>query len=110
MRELIDRLDHPDDRDVITRFIRWQILRRMNEEGVTSRGTFLRSKQTVTVAIIAEVLGCSLPRSSSTPEARPPTTPATSRPGLTLLVPDLRLTLSQATAANPVVRWASAAG
>jgi hypothetical protein len=47
----IDRLDHPDDRDVITRFIRWHILRRMNEEGATSRGTFLRAKQTVTVAI-----------------------------------------------------------
>ncbi|CAM3952514.1 Fis family transcriptional regulator [Janibacter anophelis] len=47
----IDRLDHSDDRDVITRFIRWHILRRMNEEGATSRGTFLRSKQTVTVAI-----------------------------------------------------------
>jgi hypothetical protein len=47
----IDRLDHPDDRDVITRVIRWHILRRMNEEEATSRGTFLRAKQTVTVAI-----------------------------------------------------------
>lgn len=47
----IDRLDHSDDRDVITRFIRWHVLRRMNDDEATSRGTFLRSKQTVTVAI-----------------------------------------------------------
>lgn len=47
----IDRLDHPDDRDVITRFTRWHVLRRMNDDEATSRGTFLRSKQTVTVAI-----------------------------------------------------------
>lgn len=47
----IERLAHPDDREVITRFIRWHILRRMNEADGTSRGTFLRSKQTVTVAI-----------------------------------------------------------
>jgi hypothetical protein len=49
--DAIDRLDHPDDRDVITRVIRRHILGRMNEEGATSRGTFLRAKQTVTVAI-----------------------------------------------------------
>lgn len=48
----LERLPHPEDREVITRFIRWHILRLMNQKEDTSRGTFLRSKQTVTVAIV----------------------------------------------------------
>ena len=40
-----------DHRDVIVRFIRWGILRRMRAMDEVSNGTFLRSKQTVTVAI-----------------------------------------------------------
>ncbi|WP_290514354.1 hypothetical protein [Aeromicrobium sp.] len=43
-------VDH-DHRDVIARFIRWGMLRRMRTMDSVSNGTFLRSKQTVTVAI-----------------------------------------------------------
>jgi hypothetical protein len=35
----------------VRRFIRWHLLRRMNTMDLISEGTFLRSKQTTTVAI-----------------------------------------------------------
>lgn len=49
--EALKRLVHPEDRDVITRFVRWHIRRLIHHDEQTSRGTFLRCKQTVTVAI-----------------------------------------------------------
>jgi hypothetical protein len=50
-RDAIGRLADPANRDVIRRYIRWQHQRRMNQLDVVSQGTFLRSKQAVTVAI-----------------------------------------------------------
>jgi hypothetical protein len=44
-------LDDPGDRDVVRRYIRWHHLRRMQTQDSVSQGMFLRSKQTVTVAI-----------------------------------------------------------
>jgi hypothetical protein len=40
-----------EHRDVVRRYIRWQLQRRMNQMETVPHGTFLRSKQTVTVAI-----------------------------------------------------------
>lgn len=50
-RDALDRLTDPVNRDVIRRYIRWQHQRRMNQMDQVAHGTFLRSKQTVTVAI-----------------------------------------------------------
>ncbi|MEV4263553.1 hypothetical protein [Kribbella sp. NPDC049584] len=50
-RDALDRLTDPVNRDVIRRYIRWQHQRRMNQMDEIPQGTFLRSKQTVTVAI-----------------------------------------------------------
>jgi hypothetical protein len=49
--DALDRLTDPVNRDVIRRYIRWQHQRRINQMDPVSQGTFLRSKQTVTVAI-----------------------------------------------------------
>lgn len=45
------RVEDPAHRDVIQRYIRWNHLRRMNNVDAVSTGSFLRSKQAVTVAI-----------------------------------------------------------
>ena len=45
------RVSGDDHRDVVRRFIRWQLQRRMNRMETVPHGTFLRSKQTVTVTI-----------------------------------------------------------
>ena len=50
-KEALDRVNDPVNRDIIRRYIRWQHLRRMNQMDSVPQGTFLRSKQTVTVAI-----------------------------------------------------------
>jgi integrase len=50
-QDALDRLTNEDYRVIIDRYVRWQHLRRMNEMETVSQGTFLRSKQTVTVAI-----------------------------------------------------------
>ncbi|WP_202870730.1 hypothetical protein [Kribbella sp. VKM Ac-2571] len=50
-RDVLDRLTDPVNRDVVRRYIRWQHQRRMNQMDQVPQGTFLRSKQTVTVAI-----------------------------------------------------------
>jgi hypothetical protein len=50
-RTALERLIDPVNRDVIRRYIRWQHQRRMNQMDEVPHGTFLRSKQTVTVAI-----------------------------------------------------------
>lgn len=50
-RPALERLTHDDNRAIIDRYIRWHHLRRMHEMGTVPKGTFLRSKQTVTVAI-----------------------------------------------------------
>jgi hypothetical protein len=47
----LGRVHDPRTRDVIERYVRWRHLRRMNETEHVSHVTFLRSKQTVTVAI-----------------------------------------------------------
>lgn len=47
----LGRLTDPVNREVIRRYIRWQHQRRMNQMDQVPQGTFLRSKQTVTVAI-----------------------------------------------------------
>lgn len=49
--QALDRIDNPENRDIIRRYIRWHHLRRMNQMDEVSRGTFLRAKQQVTVAI-----------------------------------------------------------
>lgn len=49
--EALERISDPRNRDTIRRYIRWQHLRRMNQMESVSRGTFLTSKQLVTVAI-----------------------------------------------------------
>lgn len=49
--EAIERLTDDASRDVVRRYLRWHHQRRMNAQEVVSHGTFLRSKQTVTVAI-----------------------------------------------------------
>jgi hypothetical protein len=45
------RVSDDDHRDVVRRFIRWHLQRRMNRMETVPHGTFLRSKQTVTVTI-----------------------------------------------------------
>ena len=45
------RVSGDDHRDVVRRFIRWHLQRRMNRMETVPHGTFLRSKQTVTVTI-----------------------------------------------------------
>lgn len=49
--QALDRVTNPEDRDIIRRYIRWHHQRRMNQVDEVSRGTFLRAKQQVTVAI-----------------------------------------------------------
>jgi integrase len=50
-RSALERLTHDDNRAIIDRYVRWHHLRRMHEMDTVPNGTFLRSKQTVTVAI-----------------------------------------------------------
>lgn len=47
----LERVSTDEDRDVVRRYIRWHLQRRMNQMETVPHGTFLRSKQTVTVAI-----------------------------------------------------------
>jgi len=47
----LKRVSTDDHRDVVRRYIRWHLQRRMNQMETVPHGTFLRSKQTVTVAI-----------------------------------------------------------
>jgi hypothetical protein len=47
----LDRLTDETNRAIIDRYVRWHHLRRMNQMETVPHGTFLRSKQTVTVAI-----------------------------------------------------------
>jgi hypothetical protein len=47
----LERVSSDDHRDVVRRYIRWNLQRRMNQMETVPHGTFLRSKQTVTVAI-----------------------------------------------------------
>jgi hypothetical protein len=49
--QALDRINNPENRDIIRRYIRWHHLRRMNQMDEVTRGTFLRAKQQVTVAI-----------------------------------------------------------
>lgn len=49
--QALQRLPDGPHRDLMRRFIRWHLLRRMNAMAAVSEGTFLQSKQTVTVAI-----------------------------------------------------------
>jgi integrase len=49
--EAIERVSDPQNLEVIRRYIRWHHQRRMNLMDEVSRGTFLRAKQEVTVAI-----------------------------------------------------------
>lgn len=51
--QALTRVELPEHREVIERFVRWRWhpLRRMNQMDTITQGTFLRSKQTVTVAI-----------------------------------------------------------
>lgn len=50
-KKALDRVDDPENRDLVRRYIRWHHQRRMNHTGEVRHGTFLRSKQSVTVAI-----------------------------------------------------------
>ncbi len=47
----LERVRDPQNFDVIRRYIRWHHQRRMNHMDEVTRGTFLRAKQEVTVAI-----------------------------------------------------------
>ncbi|WP_306914757.1 MULTISPECIES: hypothetical protein [unclassified Arthrobacter] len=49
--EAIKRVSDPQNLDVFRRYIRWHHQRRMNHMDEVTRGTFLRAKQEVTVAI-----------------------------------------------------------
>lgn len=49
--EAVERVTNDASREVIRRYLRWHHQRRMNAQQLVSHGTFLRSKQTVTVAI-----------------------------------------------------------
>lgn len=49
--EALDRLESLEHRDVANRYIRWHHLRQMHSMESVTHGTFLRSKQTVTVTI-----------------------------------------------------------
>jgi hypothetical protein len=50
-KEALERVGDPENRDLVRRYIRWHHQRRMNHSGEVGHGTFLRSKQSVTVAI-----------------------------------------------------------
>jgi predicted ArsR family transcriptional regulator len=52
----IERVSADDHRDVVRRYIRWHLQRRMNHIETVPHGTFLRSKQTVTVATYAQYI------------------------------------------------------
>ncbi|MGK2874162.1 MAG: hypothetical protein ACSLEW_00765 [Nocardioides sp.] len=47
----LERVSSDDHRDVVRRYVRWHHQRRMNQMDSVPQGTFLRSKQTVTVTI-----------------------------------------------------------
>jgi hypothetical protein len=47
----LNRVTDSKHRDLVRRYANWHHKRRMNGPEITSHGTFLRSKQTVTVAI-----------------------------------------------------------
>jgi integrase len=47
----LDRIATQNHRDIIRRYIRWHHQRRMNQMDEVTQGTFLRAKQSVTVAI-----------------------------------------------------------
>lgn len=47
----LERLSSDEHRDLVRRYIRWQLQRRMNHMETVPPGTFLRSKQAATVAI-----------------------------------------------------------
>ncbi len=49
--QALQRLPEGEHREVVRRFVRWHLIRRMNAMDTVSEGTFLRSKQTTTVAI-----------------------------------------------------------
>ena len=49
--EALERVKSPQNLEVIRRYIRWHHQRRMNHMDEVTRGTFLRAKQEVTVAI-----------------------------------------------------------
>ena len=49
--EALERVKDPQNLEVIRRYIRWHHQRRMNHMDEVARGTFLRAKQEVTVAI-----------------------------------------------------------
>ncbi|UXM89906.1 tyrosine-type recombinase/integrase [Paenarthrobacter sp. JL.01a] len=49
--QALDRITSPSHRDITRRYIRWHHQRRMNQMDEVTRGTFLRAKQAVTVAI-----------------------------------------------------------
>lgn len=49
--EALSRVTSEEHRDVVNRYIRWHHLRQMHSMESVSQGTFLRSKQTVTVTI-----------------------------------------------------------
>lgn len=49
--QAVDRIDGTTNRDIVRRYIRWNHQRRMNQMDEITRGTFLRAKQEVTVAI-----------------------------------------------------------
>ncbi|WP_285243001.1 hypothetical protein [Pseudarthrobacter sp. fls2-241-R2A-127] len=49
--QALDRITSPNHRDITRRYIRWHHQRRMNQMDEVTRGTFLRAKQAVTVAI-----------------------------------------------------------
>ncbi|WP_457967282.1 Fis family transcriptional regulator [Arthrobacter sp. D1-29] len=49
--QALDRIATQSHRDIIRRYIRWHHQRRMNQMDEVTQGTFLRAKQSVTVAI-----------------------------------------------------------
>ncbi len=49
--QALERITTQNHRDIIRRYIRWHHQRRMNQMNEVSQGTFLRAKQSVTVAI-----------------------------------------------------------
>jgi integrase len=49
--QALDRITSPAHRDITRRYIRWHHQRRMNQMDEVTRGTFLRAKQAVTIAI-----------------------------------------------------------
>ncbi|UKA61114.1 Fis family transcriptional regulator [Arthrobacter sp. FW306-04-A] len=49
--QALDRIITPNHRDIVRRYIRWHHQRRMNQMDEVTQGTFLRAKQSVTVAI-----------------------------------------------------------